>query len=1045
MLIRHVSLVACLCWGSLAAYGDATSGAGYVFELPGPTIAGAHFQAFGYNANPFNAIFDALGPTSADQVVALPDGSKFYMLGAGGGGLESIDPAFTTFRSINGIAGTACTIALTPNGKYLLIASALTCPSVNNTGTSSILYILDTSNDSIVSNSVTLTGVVQMFAISQDSSTAWILGNSAFGSSVIAMNMGTRAQIGTAFSLPFGGATSISLSPLGLLYVTEVNRIYEINPATLTVTSNGEIPIVATPGTLRYTPDGTTAYVVNSTPGLGGVSLLKLNLSTHAVATWPIFNSGITPPTFDDVFPVSSSRVLAFSSANTTLWDVTPSPLSAAPSTSFGGTFSSSNVLSVAFSNEVPAARFMYALIGNGNQTNIERINLATSTLDLQSLAILGPGVLQFVAVPPQAGAAAIVQYTSSQLIKGGATSPPLTVIVTDGTGRPVYNVPVTYSLADPNSGVVINGAAQTTNSNGFVTATATVPSASGTYVVNVTAGSATVAFTLIVPGINGGGPSGGPTQVSIAGGNGDLLAAFSPSPTAEPLTVRVVDANGAPLVNTSVNFTIVSGPGNLDNPTTTTDQNGMASTDFFAQQPQQGVPFQASDVNASTAVGGVDFVETTYVLNLDGTGEPQVTLVNPSPDANYTVVAGEGDVVPNAITAKIYTSGAITGQTQPIPNISVRIADQNDFTLPGPASCSGSTLSDNSGFANCNLIATCQVGITLPHIYGMQIVVGEHRVFSARVQVVPGSSRAVSILAGNNQSGRGGQVLPIDLTALVNDNCSTPISGQTVTWSVTQGSATLSNINSTSDSAGRVSARVTLGQTPGTVQVTVSIAGSKQVFNLTNQVVVNSLTLVSGGGQTGFINQTVGQPLVFQLKDVNGNPVPNAQINFTVTGNGSVSPNPATTDSQGDVSAVITAGSTPSTVTVTASYAGFTATTTATIRLPGPALTASSFQNAASFQTGLTPCGLEIAVGAGLAPTVQGVVLGSPLGIGPLPYSLAGVSMTINGVPVPLFYVSNLNGVQQISFQTPCETIANSPATVVITPWETLRTRAFA
>ena len=64
MLIRHVSLVACLCWGSLAAYGDAANGAGYVFELPGPNIAGAHFQGWGYNANPFNPVFDGLGPTS---------------------------------------------------------------------------------------------------------------------------------------------------------------------------------------------------------------------------------------------------------------------------------------------------------------------------------------------------------------------------------------------------------------------------------------------------------------------------------------------------------------------------------------------------------------------------------------------------------------------------------------------------------------------------------------------------------------------------------------------------------------------------------------------------------------------------------------------------------------------------------------------------------------------------------------------------------------------------------------------------------------------
>jgi uncharacterized protein (TIGR03437 family) len=554
-----------------------------------------------------------------------------------------------------------------------------------------------------------------------------------------------------------------------------------------------------------------------------------------------------------------------------------------------------------------------------------------------------------------------------------------------------------------------------------------------------VTAGGATAAFTLIVPGTTGGNPGNpnGPTQVSIAGGNGDLLLAFNPTPQFQPPTVLVVDTNGAPLVNTPVLFSIVSGPGYIDITNTTTDANGMASTTLHAQPPQQGLAFQATDINASTAVGVVDFVETTYILNTDPaqTGEPQLTLLTPSGDDGFTVIAGEGDVVTNGVTASIYTSGAVDGQTHPIPNIGIRIADQNDYTLPGPAYCQNLVLSDNSGIARCNLVVTCRAGITLPHIYGMQVVIGEHRVFSARVQVVAGSSRGLSVLAGNNQSGRGGQTLPIDLTALVNDNCSTPIPGQTVKWAVTKGSAPLSNVVNLSGAAGRVSARVTLGNTPGPVQVTVSITGGTQlVFNITNQVTVSSLTLVSGDGQTGFINQTVPQPLVFQVKDINGNPVPNANVSFTVTGNGAVNPASGPTDTQGRISTVITAGSTPSTVVVTASYAGFTASGSANIKLPGPALTPTSFQNAASFATGLVPCGLAIVSGPGLAPNVNGVQLGSPLGIGPLPYTLASVSITINGIPVPLYYVSNLNGAQQVSFQTPCEIIANSPATVSIT-----------
>jgi uncharacterized protein (TIGR03437 family) len=1041
MLIRHVSLVACLCWASLATYGDATSGAGYIFELPGPTIAGSHFQGFGYNANPFNPIFDNQGPTSANKIVPMPDGSKFYMLGAGGGGLQSFDPSFTTPKSINGIlAGTACTIAITPNGKYLLIASALTCPSANNAGTTSSLYVLDTSNDTILPNTITLTGVVQAFAVSQDSKTAWILGNTTFGnlSSIIAMNMTNRTEIGIPYNLPFGGATSLTLSPMGLLYCTLGNRIYEIDPGTLQVTSTGEIPINALgPGPLRYTPDGQSAYLVNSSPQLGGVSILKINLVTHAVATWPLFNSGVTPPVFDDVYPVSNGEIFAFSSLNTTLWDITASPLSAAPSTVFGGTFPTTNVLSVAFSSELPAARYFYVLVGNGNQTSLYRMNLSNNTLDLQTLAILGPGVLQFVGVPPQTGTAAFIQYSTSQTVKAGATSGPLTVVATDGSGRPVYNVPITYAT-DPTNGVVINGAAQTTNSNGWATATATMPNLPGSYVISVSSGTATSTFTLTVPGSNGGGGGGGggtTSQVSIVGGNGEFIQAFGRSPSYAPLTVQVTDTKGVPLANQPVTFSVVSGPGTIDTQgfTITTDVNGLAATDFAAQVPQQGVPYQSTDVNASTTFGGVDFTETTYVLNPDGTGQPQITLTAPPLDSG-PIVAGEGDVVPNAIAASIFTAGAITGQVLPVPNVGIRIAAPDDYSQPGPAYCQGSTLSDNNGIAHCNMIATCQVGVTLPHVFGIAILIGEDQVTGAQVLLQPGSSRALSILAGNNQTGRGGQVLPIDLTALVNDNCATPIGGQAVTWAVTQGSATLSNIVSVSKSGGQVSAKVTLGSTPGPVQITVSMAGAQQVFNITNQVVVNSLTLVSGNNQTGFINNTVPQPLVFQIKDINNNPVVNAQVTFTVTGNGAVNPTTGTTDANGNVSTVITAGSTPSTVVVTANYAGFTASATATIKLPGPSLTPNSFQNAASFVTGLVPCGLATVIGPGLAPNVQGVVSGSALGFGPLQTSVAGVTISINGVPTPIFNVVNQNGTQQVTFQTPCETLGNSSATVIIT-----------
>ena len=119
--------------------------------------------------------------------------------------------------------------------------------------------------------------------------------------------------------------------------------------------------------------------------------------------------------------------------------------------------------------------------------------------------------------------------------------------------------------------------------------------------------------------------------------------------------------------------------------------------------------------------------------------------------------------------------------------------------------------------------------------------------------------------------------------------------------------------------------------------------------------------------------------------------------------------------------------------VTITATYNTLTASATLTVTAPGLPLTISSFVNAASNQPGLTPCGLALVTGSGLAPGISGVVSGSTLGIAPWPYTLANVSISVNGTPVPIEAVSNQNGIQQVNFQTPCETVPGSPATVVV------------
>jgi uncharacterized protein (TIGR03437 family) len=70
---------------------------------------------------------------------------------------------------------------------------------------------------------------------------------------------------------------------------------------------------------------------------------------------------------------------------------------------------------------------------------------------------------------------------------------------------------------------------------------------------------------------------------------------------------------------------------------------------------------------------------------------------------------------------------------------------------------------------------------------------------------------------------------------------------------------------------------------------------------------------------------------------------------------------------------------------------------------------------------------------GVGLAPGVVGVVTANSL-VGAQPYTIAGVSVNFNNIPAPMFSVSNVNGVQQVTVQVPFELAGSSSATVNIT-----------
>jgi hypothetical protein len=243
------------------AVSTAAFGQSYLLQTPGSASQSGAFTVYVDSANPLNPVASPTGPAGVGYVIAKPAGQGFYLVGSSS--IQSIDPAFATApHAIAGLVGPPTAAAITPDGNSLLIGAT----DVNG---NSFLYVVSTTSDVIVGSPIPLpslptfqpgSGITNFcpqcfIAVSRDSTTAWVLTNSGVGSRVTAINLKTQKQTGQLTSL-FGGGTSITLAPLGLLYVSGGNAIYEINPATLTQTAASPIQLFFSPYQLHFTPDG---------------------------------------------------------------------------------------------------------------------------------------------------------------------------------------------------------------------------------------------------------------------------------------------------------------------------------------------------------------------------------------------------------------------------------------------------------------------------------------------------------------------------------------------------------------------------------------------------------------------------------------------------------------------------------------------------------------------------------------------------------------------------------------------------------------------
>jgi hypothetical protein len=821
--------------------GGSTQGRN-VFVLPTGSLPGGTGNANVYSPDPFTQIASFLTPQFSSNVLALPGGSPRYYVTAKAGSdtlwvLDGNNFGGPALKKYN-LGTQAEASVLSGDGKRLAIAAGA-------------LHVFDTSTDlEIASFSNLDVGNTPIdVATSLDSQYVYVLSSNS--SKLTAINL-ISGQVTATFTV-LGQSTGVSVGPNGYIYVSAVNRIYELDGRNGGLTQLNAIQLNGRPGKVVFTNDCRFALAINQTSITGSIFIMvDLSNKTTSVIT------NLANLTLDKLVVASNNRVFALSSANRQVYDITLNPLNVNAS-SFNNIGSIPNVSALAVSNELPSARYLFLLTPG----SVYRIDLSVSpgALSGQSVNASSGSGLVYAGPTSTATPAQALYYNTIQSSTPGGNYAPLVVRVLDSFGRPVSGAPVTFTPTS--SQILVQGANQVTDGQGYAAVYVTAPATAGTYTVTANAGATgsgiTAAFTLTV-----GSAGIGNGAIQIVSGNGQVMPEFSWS--ADNFVVKATDSNGQPAANTIVTFAIPAGFATLIPPinytggstaycqsntcTAVTDATGLAAIALASSAVTTGGSFMQTTMTVSTSVATTNFIFTTVIRTDRGNqaAPPLVTVLAPT----GPITASAGQTVTGAVKIRvIIQAGPQIGL--PLSNVGLRVAALNtDPTLGPTASCAGGTvLTDSNGFATCDLVMGGKTGSTL--IIGY---VGSLQQTNLYPLTVTGPPSVIKIVQGNNQSGRTGQQLQLAFVAEVQDAAGNPLAGSPAQWEiVTQGSISLANVVNLADAQGRVSALGTPGQQPGQFIVRVRSGAAAGEFSFT----ANSSFDFNGDGRSDILWQQPG------------------------------------------------------------------------------------------------------------------------------------------------------------------------------------------
>jgi uncharacterized protein (TIGR03437 family) len=580
---------------------------------------------------------------------------------------------------------------------------------------------------------------------------------------------------------------------------------------------------------------------------------------------------------------------------------------------------------------------------------------------------------------------------------------PNLTLTVSANPGRPTVTCP-------PQATTGPNGQATITCRSGVIGDPETSPNPPVDVQITVSDGQRTVVFSITID----------PNKTLLEGlskisGDGQRVAQGVDLPF--PLVVRSV-IDGVPLVNERLTVSVPAGQ------TMALTCPVFAFTDaegFAFIRCRGGTVFGEQNVLVTVGGPGGSLVQFTVTVRASSSGiatELEIVTVGP-------INAAVGDVRPNAVRVV-----ATDGSGQRVAGRPVYFRSDDGVTFNPPMA-----FTDGLGEASTAVTFGCSNRNRGTIEVGFSEDVTDDEI---DFQLTVGTFARIDKLQGDNQSGVPGQTLSsAALLVQVGDMCGNPLAQQRLTWRVhPEARATFRNVVDTTNASGRSSVLVQLGSYGGPFTVTAQAGEVMATFNIDVTMEPSQLRRLSGNDQTVAPGSLAAQPLVVEVAGTNGFGVSAVDVTFSVTQGSATLTRPASkTDGLGLAFTNVQMGQNSGPVVVTASAIGRSVTFTLRPGAGGgPAAPLEGFVTGANYRPGWVPGSLGIVFGTGITGIEGDSGLVSAPQV-PFPTTLAGVSVTVNGVAAPMIALAkSADGLEQINLQVPFGIQAPGTATVVIT-----------